>query len=104
MNIMKRSIQSLKSAVPLWVKIWVKNRVSPMKNMWSLEKRCVGIMELYNRKMGYEFDLHRPVLFTEKLQWYKLFYDRPDLTEIVDKYLFKGFKGHGHQPGSVFLS
>ncbi len=35
--------------------------------------------------------MNKPVLFTEKLQWYKLYYDNSDLAEIVDKYRFKGY-------------
>ena len=48
-------------------------------------------MAQYKAAQGYAFDIRRPVLFTEKIVWYKLFYDRPDLVRIVDKYLFKDY-------------
>jgi len=48
-------------------------------------------MRLYSKKMGYRFDFQHPVLFTEKLQWYKIEYDRSDFPDVVDKYLFKDF-------------
>ena len=40
-----------------------------------------------NKHMNFE----NPVLFTEKTQWYKLYYDYPDLSRIVCKYNFKKY-------------
>lgn len=58
---------------------------------WSVEKAIAGDMKSYQRHMGYSFDIHNPVLFTEKLQWYKFFYHRDDFAKITDKYLFKQY-------------
>ena len=37
-------------------------------------------------KMGKRLDLKNPTKFTEKLQWYKLYYRNPVMTKCVDKY------------------
>ena len=62
-----------------------------LKCDWPSEKRIKGMMDLYESKMGYRYDFDKPVLFTEKLQWYKEYYKPDGLTDIVDKYLFKGY-------------
>ena len=41
--------------------------------------------------MGYSFDIRAPRSFTEKVQWYEIFYDKPGIEELVDKYLFKDY-------------
>lgn len=46
-------------------------------------------MKSYKGHFGYTFDINLPNSFTEKIQWYKIFYDNKDLVNIVDKYLFK---------------
>lgn len=61
------------------------------KNKWSSDKIIKGVMQGYKNNHGYEFDIYNPVLFTEKLQWYKIFYENENLTNIVDKYLFKQY-------------
>lgn len=58
---------------------------------WSDEELVKGVMACYKRHMGYSFDIQNPVLFTEKLQWYKCFYQHPDMEQITDKYLFKKY-------------
>lgn len=58
---------------------------------WPEEKRVNGVMNLYEAKMGYRFDINNPVTFTEKVQWYKVFYDNGILEHLVDKALFKGY-------------
>ena len=42
-------------------------------------------------KTGRWLHLRKPERFTEKLQWYKLYYSHPDLSRIVDKYQFKQY-------------
>ena len=37
-------------------------------------------------KTGRKLDLKHPVRFTEKLQWYKLYYKNPTMIQCVDKY------------------
>lgn len=56
---------------------------------WPQSKLIAGVMDCYKRHMGYSFDINNPILFTEKLQWYKVFYSRQDMENITDKYLFK---------------
>ena len=58
---------------------------------WPLEKAIAGDMKSYKRHMGYTFDINNPILFTEKLQWYKFFYHRDDFSQITDKFLFKQY-------------
>ena len=41
--------------------------------------------------VGYELNLEDPTTFSEKLQWYKLYYHNPILTKLVDKYEVKQF-------------
>ena len=54
----------------------------------------------YEHDHGRKLDIEHPVLFTEKLQWYKVNYYTPDQTRAVDKYLFKAYIqgkiGEGH--------
>lgn len=53
-----------------------------------------ALMNKYERLMGYRMDINHPVTYTEKVQWYKLFYtqkDGEDLIRVVDKYLFKNY-------------
>ena len=40
----------------------------------------------YRLKMGRKLDLKNPKRFTEKLQWYKLYYKNPLMVQCVDKY------------------
>lgn len=40
----------------------------------------------YRLKMGRKLDLKNPRRFTEKLQWYKLYYKNPLMIQCVDKY------------------
>lgn len=53
------------------------------------------LMDKYEKKMGYRMDINNPVTFTEKVQWYKVFYTRDkdgeELIRMVDKYLFKDY-------------
>lgn len=67
-----------------------RRKIKPVCN-WSQDELVKGVMNCYKRHMGYSFDINNPILFTEKLQWYKCFYQRPDMNEITDKYLFKQY-------------
>ena len=64
----------------------------PSKNHWPtflLENR---LMSFYEKQAGYRMDIKHPQTFTEKLQWYKLYYKGDGhLERIVDKYLFKDY-------------
>lgn len=43
------------------------------------------LCRLYKAIMGKKLDLENPVTFSEKLQWLKLYYQRPDYTMMADK-------------------
>ena len=44
---------------------------------------------LYRHYMGESLNLNNPKKFTEKLQWYKLYYHDPVFTKMADKYEVK---------------
>lgn len=46
---------------------------------------------VYRACMNRELDLENPVLYTEKLQWLKLYDHRPEYAVMVDKYAAKEF-------------
>ena len=67
-------------------------KVFPCKNKWPLFLLRSRLMADYKRRFGYKMDLKNPKTFTEKLQWYKLYFKGDGhLERIVDKYLFKDY-------------
>ena len=53
----------------------------------------------YRIKLGRKLELKNPVRYTEKLQWYKLYYHDPIMHQCVDKYKVRKFvksKGLGN--------
>lgn len=66
---------------------------------WTDEKLLRANMRHYKHRMGYGFDIQSPRLFTEKVQWYKFFYDNPLLPYIVDKLTFKQYIEEELGPG-----
>lgn len=53
----------------------------------------------YRIKLGRKLDLKSPQRYTEKIQWYKLYYRNPIMTKCVDKYQVREFveeKGLAH--------
>jgi len=79
--------------------MWLRKTTKTI-DKWPQEKLIKGVMDCYERWMGYRFDIRKPHLFTEKLQWYKVFYKNEYFSEITDKYLFKKYVadsiGEGH--------
>lgn len=49
------------------------------------------LKRMYQICTGRELNLENPVLYTEKLQWLKLFDHRPEYTTMVDKYAVKQY-------------
>ena len=49
------------------------------------------LKRMYRILMGQELNLENPVLYTEKLQWLKLYDHRPEYTTMVDKYEVKRY-------------
>ena len=69
----------------------LKRSIEISIDQWPEDKRAKAAMKQYQSAMGYSFDLYQPKTFTEKVIWYKLFYERPDLVRIVDKIDFKDY-------------
>ena len=67
-------------------------RFLPCKNKWPLFLLRSRLMADYKKRHGYKMNLKNPKTFTEKLQWYKLYFKGDGhLERIVDKYLFKDY-------------
>lgn len=66
-------------------------RYKPFPMNWTDEEREYGLANLYFKKTGKNLDWDNLSLFTEKLQYYKLFYSNPELSRIVDKVEFKKY-------------
>ena len=63
------------------------------------KEREEGLTALYKEKTGRDLDFLDLKLFSEKLQWYKLYYGHPDLHRIVCKYEFKKYIEEKLGPG-----
>ena len=73
----------------------------PNLRLLSLEEKKKALMDKYERKLGYRMDIEHPKTFTEKLQWYKLYFEGDGhLERLVDKCLMKEYVkeklGEGH--------
>ncbi len=63
-----------------------------LRKMWEdPEKVRQRLEEIYERKLGKRPDLCDPRAFTEKLNWLKLHYRDPLMTECCDKYAVKDY-------------
>lgn len=49
------------------------------------------LKKLYKAKLGKDLNLDNPQTFNEKLQWLKLYYRRPELTMMADKYAVRPY-------------
>ena len=56
---------------------------------WIPDKEMVKLQ--YRIKMGRKLDLENPQRFTEKIQWYKLYYRTPLMTKCVDKHEVRNY-------------
>ena len=66
--------------------VWLANK--GLKSKTSADK---FLKREYRYSMGRELDLENPKLYTEKLQWLKLYDQRPEYTTMVDKYAVKQY-------------
>lgn len=57
------------------------------KMMWHDDEQYLRI--LYRLFYGHKLNLENPKLYSEKMQWLKLFYRKPEFTQMVDKYEVK---------------
>lgn len=69
----------------------IKKGKMPLVKDWELKDTIELNMFVYKLNHGYSFDIHHPKTFTEKIQWYKFFYQRDDFAQVTDKVLFKDF-------------
>ena len=55
-------------------------------------RRVAGYLQIfYYAEFGKFIDFKNPKTFNEKLNWLKLYYRRPDLITLVDKYEVKKY-------------
>ncbi len=67
------------------------SRIMEDISKWPLEKRELFLKEVFEKKMGRPLNLENPKSFSEMMQWIKLYYHDPIMTQCVDKVLFKDF-------------
>lgn len=58
---------------------------------WPLSARINSDLMQFSRKFGYKLDIYNPQTFTEKIHTYKLLYNDPIMSQIVDKFDFKSY-------------
>lgn len=56
---------------------------------WVPDKAMIKLQ--YRIKLGRKLNLKKPQRFTEKLQWYKLYYRNPEMHKCVDKYEVRNY-------------
>lgn len=78
-NIFKRKIHTVINN-PKSVIIKVLYFISPL----LADKLYLKI--LFRLRLGHKLDLKNPTTYNEKLQWLKLYYRKPIMTKMVDKY------------------
>lgn len=70
--------------------MWLRRTIKTINN-WPEKKFIKGVMDCFERHMGYRFDLNNPETFNEKIHWYKIYYHHKDLGRITDKATFKDY-------------
>lgn len=90
LNLLKKNIQKKFPWIVPYLLMIQRRSFKPVCD-WSQDHLVKGVMNSYARHMGYRFDIKRPRSFTEKLQWYKVFYHYPNVENITDKFLFKKY-------------
>lgn len=64
---------------------------SLVKNTGFLLSDSRYLILLFKYKVGYPLHLDNPQTYNEKLQWIKLYYHRPEMSTMVDKYSVKDY-------------
>lgn len=58
--------------------------------IWKILEDCcpdkMYLSLLFKKRLGYKMDWKNPQTFNQKLQWMKLYYHNPKMTEYADKY------------------
>ncbi len=62
-----------------------------LKKDWGVRSLIDTDMMTFGLQYGYIFNIDNPKSFTEKIHTYKLLYQDPVMSEIVDKYTFKDY-------------
>lgn len=60
-------------------------------NLFSFLPDSIMLPLQYRLKLGRKLSLKDPTRFTEKLQWYKMYYRNPVMHQCVDKYKVRSF-------------
>ena len=71
-----------------YLKSKIKLKILQMFN-WIPDKPMICLQ--YRMKTGRKLNLHNPKRYTEKLQWYKLYYRDPLMAVCADKYEVRGY-------------
>lgn len=95
-NPLRRFVVTVCNRIPYVDRILEKRRYKRKIDyrLLSQDELIKKLMDRYEKKMGYRMDIMHPITYTEKIQWYKIFYtqkDGQDLIRVVDKYLFKDY-------------
>lgn len=69
---------------------FIRNQM-PIKAKWPHWLLVLAVKKRFKEAMGYKLDLKNPKTFNEKIQWYKLYYDNDEVSQITDKYKFKSY-------------
>ena len=90
MMIIKQLIKRIPGVQPVLDRI-AYHRKLDIRSL-PLEERVERMMDKYERKMGYRMDIKHPKTYTEKIQWYKIYYTGDGhLDCVVYKYLMKQY-------------
>ena len=74
------------------IPLWVNNKIcSIVMTHGSKLPDELYLRIVYRLHMKRRLNLKKPILFSEKLQWLKLYNRRPEYTKMVDKYSAKEF-------------
>lgn len=84
---MKQIKRKIKTAItkPKTIGIKLLNIISPILS----DKLYLRL--LFPLRTGYKLNLDNPQTYNEKLQWLKLYYRKPELSKLVDKYEVKKY-------------
>lgn len=70
---------------------------------WIPDKEMIKLQ--YRLKTGRHLNLNHPIRYTEKLQWYKIYYKDPIMAQCADKYTVREYiesKGMGNILNEVY--
>ncbi len=104
-NNIRQKLVSIKNSNPYLYYLWTE--YIRLKGLKSL-KKYTDIEDInirYYKKSGHFPNLEHPVLFSEKLQWLKLYYRHPEMPVVVDKFAVRAWlkkKGYASLLNEMF--